>query len=1684
MLVWRFKSYFLVTFSFLHWPRFGLLLGYSETRGRALREFSSANAALVRVPRRGTFPTSANFADNAVFLRVASGRVFRPPKRQIDPAERAWLQREPVGQISTETNQSGPRFDWRKIAPRVKPPPSQTNSYIPRTAPGKINVDWGEPYYDAIQTYTKRFMEMLEAEQQEDEAVLKERLSTWSLTRLQEEGYCLTGLSAFWLDESQFGRPVASFLLGPGLSLPEHRFENSTQVLLSRIDPLNESFAKGAVVSRSATQIRVTFEEQFDELAEGSWRLDVGRSNIVYERMRAAISHLNHDPQMLEARPLSSDRELILQGTHLRDILLHSSQPTRPEPSREDAEEVRDADEGAIQEPLSLNVNGAFLEDQRIQSWARRYSQPEPVVVEGDPPLHGLNTTQIRAIALMIGQRLSLVQGPPGTGKTKTIIETIKLLKVHFQVPHPLLVCTYTNVAVDNLVEGLGAAGVEPLRVGFGGQVKESLVKYTLAHKLTLHPFAPSLAVLREQSEELSPRIRNISLRLRDMAQDQKKANPKGGNSPSAVERRRVMMRGMEADLVRRRRMQSTLRPRIYALEMLMLRDVVSAADVICTTCITSASAALNVVDFPVVFLDEASMSTEPASLIPIMKGCRHLALIGDHKQLPPVITSPEAQALGLGRSLFERLTEEGIVPSIMLDTQYRMHPGISLFPSGEFYNLSLQDGTVDAHGIALPRLTPPLSAHLKEDATGNRPAVIFLDHAGGESLKDKSRVNHNEAQIVMGVVEDLLLNNPALMGQDIGIIAPYVAQISLLTRLFTTDAKARARFNAVLGEHRAMQLAHIEIKTVDGFEGREKEIIVFSTVRNNAGGYIGFLADRRRLNVGLTRAKRGLFVVGSISTLGRGVRAEPKKPAVVEEEASKVAQAKEATKRPLKVVATLSAKGKNKGQDSWKRYAQWLTDRGLVIKLGGDSLGKALYGNLQQTAVAASARKGKKQCSRNNQHTLSLASVGDTKHRKLSPRPQEKVLEATYAELEEEDFATEGPTDNDGNPDADGAPEMAEAELAEADTDDVAEEAVEFLEAEAERGAELDGKATAEVDALLATAELAPFWAGVKATPPIGGNTVNSALLSAVAAEGSDSIHIPLSACTLSRAASIIETTTVTVNGLMNDDPNARKERTVNRGSLDTLEETEMELQEAGSKDSNRDITFDPPTSLMFFNYVAEPNSNLLCCICQAPFIDPATTRTCSHTFCRDCIVKAIGHAPQCPIDRSALSVDDLVPANSIIRSLVDELIVECIHRASGCPHTCQRQRLTAHIMNACLFSVGYPKGEDNQILDRIDAESPSYPHTHTLLPCDLCGVKIHRADLKASFSFPSAPNATNFYPVMQNHIRECTESSVTCEFCSLELPRSELGAHNIICPEAIVPCPQESNGCAWTGPRSTLASLHTQSCPYEAIKGFFAVNATKLERITEENLLLRHKVDTLEGHLQSTKRELQSAKTALGPWYRSDGVYAYSGRPSSDLPADLQPASASSSSTSRRFSLASDAPGPFDHAPQDTLAAYFPSETPTTTPFQPAHARRQTLPAGWDPAFAVGANNNITRASTQHTQTVAPLNLSTTLEGALVGVRESVVALSGTVDSLGRRNEIAVTNEALRLNEEVMSLRANVHGLRMQVHTIMMDRNAQVTGRSAENLSNIDGAWPAHASRFFNYPPMSPGGQSITKL
>ncbi|KAH7882136.1 P-loop containing nucleoside triphosphate hydrolase protein [Phlebopus sp. FC_14] len=885
-----------------HSPRTSTFIGIRNFFKNLARQTDSSPKCLQRRIGHSLFSTTAS---------ASAGAATQKPSQHELPLDEYFSEYSPLAPST--------RFDWRLRAPsrfngtQCSPQKREGGSvYVKRIAPPYIQVRPGEPYYDEIQAYNNRFLPLLGAEQAEEEAVLRERLSTWSLQRLREEGYCLTDLSAFWMEAPQFRRPIACFLLGPGIIFPQHRFENGTQVLVSRLDPLREVPVRGSVITTTASQLRVAFEDKFD-LDEGSWRLDVGRSNVVFDRMRFAIAQFNQDPALQEADS-APDRQYIMQGTHLRDVLLRSFSPA----STSLHEPLQAPDDVAYvsherlehQSREERDHGGAFKDDMRIQSWARRHARRDPIQMDGDPVLEGLNPTQIRAVAMMIGEKISLVQGPPGTGKTKTIIEAVKLLKTHFEVHHPILVCTYTNVAVDNLVEGLATAGVKPLRVGYGGKVKSSLAQHTLDYKLEQHPLKPKVEKLLEEQKDIEARRTDL---VKNIATSEK----------STGDRFRERLERMRNALIMVERKSMAVKSKLYAMHQEMLRDISSAADVICTTCITSASVALNVLDFPVVFLDEASMSTEPASLIPLMKGSRHVALIGDHKQLPPVITSREAQLKGLGTSLFERLTEEGVVPSIMLDIQYRMHPSISRFPSLEFYNFSLQDGTVDAAGNISPKLLPPLSSHLEVDRmSGNRPSVVFLDHGGSETAKDRSRVNWNEAHIVCSIVEDLLIQNEQLRGEEIGIIAPYAAQISLLTRLLNTDAKYRKRFLDTLGDYRVMQLSDIEVKTVDGFEGREKEVIVFSTVRNNSSGYIGFLADRRRLNVGLTRAKRGLFVVGSISTLKAGKMAKGR---VTE--------------------GGVSAARVGKGAEAWRRYAEYLSEERMVLELTGERLHRVLSG-------------------------------------------------------------------------------------------------------------------------------------------------------------------------------------------------------------------------------------------------------------------------------------------------------------------------------------------------------------------------------------------------------------------------------------------------------------------------------------------------------------------------------------------------------------------------------------------------------------------------------------------------------------------------------------------------------------------------------------------------------------------
>ncbi|EIM87529.1 P-loop containing nucleoside triphosphate hydrolase protein [Stereum hirsutum FP-91666 SS1] len=220
-----------------------------------------------------------------------------------------------------------------------------------------------------------------------------------------------------------------------------------------------------------------------------------------------------------------------------------------------------------------------------------------------------------------------------------------------------------------------------------------------------------------------------------------------------------------------------------------------------------------------------------------------------------------------LETTMFERL-EKLYGPGIkrMLTVQYRMHEQIAQFPSQVMYNSKLQ-----AHPSVASHLLCDLS-NVNTDGDDNskdeednvdkevlRTPVVFFDTAGCEYFErtegdgdEGSKCNENEATVVRKWVEQLV--DVGILPSQIAIITPYQAQVTLLTSIL-----------------RPTYGTDLEIGTVDGMQGREKEAVIISLVRSNEKREVGFLKEKRRLNVAMTRARRHLCIVGDSSTVQHG---------------------------------------------------------------------------------------------------------------------------------------------------------------------------------------------------------------------------------------------------------------------------------------------------------------------------------------------------------------------------------------------------------------------------------------------------------------------------------------------------------------------------------------------------------------------------------------------------------------------------------------------------------------------------------------------------------------------------------------------------------------------------------------------------------------------------------------------
>lgn len=428
-----------------------------------------------------------------------------------------------------------------------------------------------------------------------------------------------------------------------------------------------------------------------------------------------------------------------------------------------------------------------------------------------------------------------------------------------------LLICAPSNAAVDELVmrvkQGVKTLngrqhGISVVRVGRTDAVNANVMDVTL-DELVTHRLAGALGRNKgEDSSKYYEEHKQTCNKLNDVRAQLDALRASGQEVPAELEREFTLLKQKKTQLSlaidsARDKNVIAMRDAEFARRKAQ-QQIISEAHIICATLSGSGHelfSTLNV-EFETVIIDEAAQSIELSALIPLKYGCSKCILVGDPKQLPPTVLSKEAARFQYEQSLFVRMQENHPGDVHLLDTQYRMHPQISKFPNFAFYDGRLKDGS-DMEKL---RQRPWHGSELLGP-------YRFFDVQGmhASAPKGHSLVNMAELKAAMMLYERLLSDYKSRydFSGKIGIITPYKGQLNELRTQFSVRYG-----NAVFED--------VEFNTTDAFQGRECEVIIFSCVRASNHG-VGFLSDIRRMNVGLTRAKSSLWVLGNSRSLVRG---------------------------------------------------------------------------------------------------------------------------------------------------------------------------------------------------------------------------------------------------------------------------------------------------------------------------------------------------------------------------------------------------------------------------------------------------------------------------------------------------------------------------------------------------------------------------------------------------------------------------------------------------------------------------------------------------------------------------------------------------------------------------------------------------------------------------------------------
>jgi ATP-dependent RNA/DNA helicase IGHMBP2 len=438
--------------------------------------------------------------------------------------------------------------------------------------------------------------------------------------------------------------------------------------------------------------------------------------------------------------------------------------------------------------------------------------------------LPNLNFSQNLACQkIAAAQDFAVVHGPPGTGKTTTLIAAIRQA---VDQEMSILVSAPSNAAVDLLVEKLVDADITTLRLGHPARVEEKILSQTLDAKIANHDSYRDLKKLRKETEEYLKLAKQYKRKF-----------------------------GHEERMQRKLMYQEVSRIREAAghLEDYIRSDIFQKTQVFASTLVGASNYNFKGMVFDVVLIDEAAQGLEAATWIPILKA-KKVVFAGDHCQLPPTIKSYDAAKAGLSVTLFEKVIERRPETAQMLQVQYRMPEDVMGFSNDWFYGGKLQA----AENTATHAFSEEEAVLEWIDTAGSG----YTDQQEAESL---STFNPEEARFACKYLNETISRIGIARfkeeGWTIGLIAPYGAQVRMLRNLiFETFEYPNLKAFADL----------ITIDTVDGFQGQERDLMLISLTRSNDKGEIGFLADTRRMNVALTRAKRKLILIGDSGTLAQ----------------------------------------------------------------------------------------------------------------------------------------------------------------------------------------------------------------------------------------------------------------------------------------------------------------------------------------------------------------------------------------------------------------------------------------------------------------------------------------------------------------------------------------------------------------------------------------------------------------------------------------------------------------------------------------------------------------------------------------------------------------------------------------------------------------------------------------------